>query len=159
MLALVLAVVLALMFVGGKLCGSRGEVVTIEADTVRVTDTVFVRMPEAVSVAVVRVDTVKVAVVRTVRDTLLVAVRDSVAVELPIVQRHYADTVYEAWVSGPLNPVLDSIRVFERVERVTVRERVKAGRWHVGLTAGVGIAGGGVAPYVGVGLTYSLWSL
>ena len=38
--------------------------------------------------------------------------KDSAIVELPIIQRHYADSTYEAWISGPVDPRLDSIRVF-----------------------------------------------
>lgn len=83
---------------------------------------------------------------------------DSVDVELPVVQRHYADSAYEAWVSGPLDPRLDSLRVYARTTVVTRREWKPPRRWHVGVTAGYGYGPRGFQPYIGVGLTYSLVS-
>lgn len=83
---------------------------------------------------------------------------DSAIVELPIVQRHYADSTYEAWVSGPIDPRLDSIQVFARTTTITKREWKPPKRWHIGVTAGYGYGAKGFQPYVGVGITYSIFS-
>lgn len=84
--------------------------------------------------------------------------RDSAIVQLPMIQRYYGDSTYEAWVSGPINPRLDSIRVFARTTTVTRRVWRPPKRWHVGVTAGYGYGAKGLQPYVGVGITYSIFS-
>lgn len=84
--------------------------------------------------------------------------RDSAIVELPIIQRHYADSIYEAWVSGPIDPRLDSLRVFAPTTIITKREWKPPKRWHIGVTTGYGYGAKGFQPYVGVGITYSIFS-
>ena len=83
---------------------------------------------------------------------------DSTVVELPTMQRHYADSTFEAWVSGPLDPRLDSLRVFSRTTTVTKWERSERKRWHIGVTAGYGYGEKGFQPSIGIGITYSLFS-
>lgn len=83
---------------------------------------------------------------------------DSAIVEVPIIQRHYADSTYEAWVSGPINPRLDSLRVFAPTTIITKREWKPPKRWHIGVTAGYGYGAKGFQPYIGVGITYSIFS-
>lgn len=88
------------------------------------------------------------------------SVADSmVAVAVPMEQKHYRDSTYEAWVSG-FEPRLDSIRVYGRTRTVTVRirEYKPPDRWHVGLSAGYAYTPAGLRPYVGIGITYSLIS-
>ena len=84
--------------------------------------------------------------------------RDSAMVELPIIQRHYADSAYEAWVSGPIDPRLDSLRVFAPTTIITKREWKPPKRWHVGPTIGWGYTPQGFQPYIGVSITYSILS-
>lgn len=83
---------------------------------------------------------------------------DSAIVDLPIVQRHYADSTFEAWVSGPIDPRLDSVIVFTPTTIITKREWKPPKRWHVGVTAGYGYGEKGFLPYVGIGITYSIFS-
>lgn len=83
---------------------------------------------------------------------------DSAMVELPIIQRHYADSIYEAWVSGPIDPQLDSMKVFVPTTIITKREWKPPKRWHIGVTAGYGYGAKGFQPYIGVGVTYSIFS-
>ena len=83
---------------------------------------------------------------------------DSEIVELPIIQRHYADSTYEAWVSGPIDPKLDSLRVFASTTIVTKREWKPPKRWHIGPTIGCGFTPKGFQPYIGVSITYSIIS-
>ena len=82
---------------------------------------------------------------------------DSVAVEIPITQKHYRDSTYEAWVSGYAQN-LDSIKVYRRTETITIREYKPPNRWHLGITAGYGYTPGGFKPYIGIGISYSLFS-
>lgn len=84
--------------------------------------------------------------------------RDSMLVELPMIQRHYADSTYEAWVSGPIDPKLDSITVFRPTTIITRQEWKPPKHWHIGITAGYGYGPEGFQPYIGVGLTYSIIS-
>lgn len=84
--------------------------------------------------------------------------RDSAIVELPIIQRHYADSTYEAWVSGPIDPRLDSLRVFAPTTTITKREWKPPKRWHIGPTIGYGLTPHGFQPYIGVSITYSIIS-
>lgn len=83
---------------------------------------------------------------------------DSAIVELPIIQRHYADSTYEAWVSGPIDPRLDSLRVFGSTTTITKREWKPPKRWHFGPTIGYGYTPQGFQPYIGVSITYSIIS-
>ena len=121
-------------------------------DTVTVTDTVIIREP------VVRDSVVVKTVTRFMRvaDTLCVVFRDtvhdSILVEVPIMQRMYADTDYVAWVSG-FEPKLDSIQVFRRETVI----RTKSRRCGIGVQAGYGIATDGLSPYIGLGLSYRLF--
>lgn len=84
--------------------------------------------------------------------------RDSAIVELPIIQRHYADSTYEAWISGPVDPQLDSLRVFAPTTIITKREWKPPKRWHIGPTIGYGYTPQGFQPYIGVSITYSILS-
>ncbi len=83
---------------------------------------------------------------------------DSMTVELPKIQRQYADSTYEAWVSGPLDPRLDSLNIFRPTTIITKKEWKPPKRWHIGLTAGYGYGTKGFQPYIGVGITYSIVS-
>lgn len=83
---------------------------------------------------------------------------DSAIVELPIIQRHYVDSTYEAWVSGPVDPRLDSVRVFVPTTIITKQEWKPPKRWHLGVSAGYGYGAQGFQPYIGVGVTYSIFS-
>ncbi len=78
--------------------------------------------------------------------------------ELPIIQRHYADSTYEAWVSGPIDPRLDSARVFIPQTYISMREWKPPKRWHIGATIGYGFTPQGFQPYFGLSITYSFIS-
>lgn len=83
------------------------------------------------------------------------AENDSLKIKLPIVQNVYEDVEYKAYVSG-VCPSLDSIFVYPRREIVTIKKPPK--RWHIGPTAGYGYTPHGFEPFVGVSITYSLFS-
>lgn len=83
---------------------------------------------------------------------------DSALVELPVIQRHYSDSTYEAWVSGPVDPRLDSLNIYGATTVITKREWKPPKRWHIGISAGYGYGPNGFQPYVGIGITYSIFS-
>ena len=128
----------------------------IVCDTVTVMDTIRYYIPMPRDSVVVRYETYRVERVTEICDSTVEV--DSVAVELPIVQKHYADSTYEAWVSGPLAPKLDSLRVFAPVRTVTVQSMRAPRRWHVGVGAGCAVTPAGVQPYIGIGVSYSIFA-
>lgn len=83
---------------------------------------------------------------------------DSITLQMPITQNVYADSTYTAYVSG-VSPRLDSIFVYPRREIVTKTIKKPPNRWHIGVTAGYGFTPkNGPQPFVGIGVTYSLFS-
>ena len=83
---------------------------------------------------------------------------DSVNVVIPITQIEYADSTYHAWVSG-YSAKLDSIYVFPRHDITTIIQPApKPKRWSIGINAGYGITPTGAQPYIGIGVSYSLFS-
>ena len=127
----------------------------VKVDTLFICDTIFIEKP--VIKKVETIDTLLLPV--SITDTLML--HDTVLIHLPIEQRQYSDPRYTAWVSG-YRPQLDSIHIFQQTQYITkeVKVATKPKRWGIGLQAGYGIAlhKGQVfpAPYVGVGLSYSL---
>lgn len=139
-------------------CCRGGEVVY--SDTVTVIDTVRYSMPVPVDSAVVRYETVRLMVADTARITITDTVRvaDSVEVVVPITQRVYSDSLYRAYVSG-YRPQLDSIFVYPRTRYVTTTVKEKPKRWGIGLQAGYGYSpGNGMSPYLGIGVSYNIYS-
>ena len=67
----------------------------------------------------------------------------------------YQDSLYRAVISG-IYPSLDSMQVYPRTTTITIREKEKAGKWHLGVQAGVGYTGK-IEPYIGIGITYSIF--
>ena len=136
---------------------SRHPNVEVQVDTCIIHDTIFVDKPILQKVAVT--DTLRLPVLT--RDTLML--HDTVLVHLPIEQRQYGDPRYTAWVSG-YRPQLDSIQIYQRTEYITkeITPIQKPKRWGIGLQAGYGVSlhNGQIqpAPYIGLGLSYSLIS-
>ena len=127
----------------------------VKVDTLFVHDTIFVEKPVIKKVEII--DTLLLPV--PITDTLMLY--DTVLVHLPIEQRQYSDPRYTAWVSG-YRPQLDSIQIYQRTEYITkeIKTVAKPKRWGLGLQAGYGVLlhNGQVfpAPYIGVGLSYSI---
>lgn len=131
----------------------------VYTDTVTVVDTVPCYRPVARDSAVVRYEMVRVAVTDTSRVTVTDTVRvaDTVEVVVPVTQKVYADSLYMAYVSG-YRPRLDSIFVYPRTRYVTTVVQGKPKRWGIGVQAGYGVGRGGHGPYVGIGVSYDLYS-
>ena len=133
-----------------------GEI-KVKVDTLFIYDTIFVEKPVIKKVEII--DTLRLPV--PITDTLML--HDTVLVHLPIEQRQYSDPRYTAWVSG-YRPQLDSIHIYQRTEYITkeIKMVTKPKRWGLGLQAGYGVLlhNGQVfpAPYIGVELSYSIFS-
>lgn len=135
------------------------ESTTVSRDTIPV----FIDTPIPRDSTVLRYESIKVPVLDTIRitvaDTLL---SDSVTVKIPISQKVYQDSTYQAWVSG-YKPSLDSIRIFQPITTITrtitnTEVKYKSKRWGVGVQAGLGITPTKVEPYIGIGVTYNIFS-
>lgn len=142
--------------------GHIGDNVTVRRDTIVMRDTIRVTMPAEVVTHYVEHVKEKPVIVRDTevveRDPQVVYVRGD-SVEIPIVQKLYADTTYTAWVSG-YKPSLDSIEVYRKTEvhRETITLRKKAQRWGIGITGGYGYGtrNKGFEPFVGIGVCYRI---
>ena len=126
------------------------------ADTLRVTvtDTVRVLQPVARDSVVIRYVTERLPVVRDTVAVVCEVGKDSAEVEIPIIQKRYADSTYTAWVSG-YRPSLDSIHVYRQKETITIKEKQR--RWNVGVTAGYGVTPKGLQPFVGLGVSWRVF--
>lgn len=82
---------------------------------------------------------------------------DSTTISIPITQNKYENEEYCAWISG-YNARLDSIFVFPRTTTITKIQNVKPGRWSFGIQAGIGVYGNKLSPYVGLGISYNLFT-
>lgn len=82
---------------------------------------------------------------------------DTVAVSIPIVQKHYSNTGFEAWVSG-WNVNIDSLNIRRRTDVINIARSSSHSSWGLGVSVGVGWTGRGVSPYVGVGIVWTpIW--
>lgn len=132
-------------------------VVEVKTDTLVVRDTVRLDRPVYITQRVV--DSIYVPVTDTLR------LHDTTFMVLPRQQREYRDTLYHAWVSG-YDPALDSIDIFRKERYVTVEVTKtvmpKPKKWHVGVSAGYGACllneTPVLSPYLGIGITYSIFS-
>lgn len=94
-----------------------------------------------------------------------VSYKDSI-VYVPAVlqQKVYEDSTYRAVISGPAiaeyGPSLDSISVYRKTVTVYQTKTVyrEPSPWGIGIQAGYGASKDGLTPYIGVGITYTLWS-
>ena len=134
---------------------SHSSEMKVKVDTLFVYDTIFIEKPVINKVEII--DTLLLPV--PITDTLML--HDTVFVHLPIGQRQYSDPRYTAWVSG-YRPQLDSIHIYQQTQYITkeVKVATKPKRWRLGLQAGYGVSlhNGQLfpAPYIGVGLSYSI---
>lgn len=89
---------------------------------------------------------------------LVTTQHDTVEVLVPMEQKHYSDSLYDAWLSG-YRPNLDSLHVYPvtKVITTTLTVKEKAKRWGIGPQIGVGVSPKGAAvPYIGIGFSYNL---
>lgn len=79
------------------------------------------------TVTIVKLDTVKVKIptfiTETIIDTVYVEKDENGEYTIPISQRYYKDSLYEAWVSG-YRPNLDSLNIFRKTITNTITNTV-----------------------------------
>ena len=121
----------------------------VQTDTLYLRDTIRIDRPVPVPKPVyLHPDTVRLVSVQ----------HDTVEVLVPMEQKHYSDSLYDAYVSG-YRANLDSLHVYPvtKVITTTLTVREKTKRWGIGPQIGVGLSPKGAAvPYVGVGISYNL---
>lgn len=95
-----------------------------------------------------------------VHDTITIS--DTVFLRIPVEQKEYGDENYHAWVSG-YKPQLDSIHIFQPMRYISnsVTTKVRP-RWTIGIQGGYGVyvndSQARFAPYIGLGVSYDLFS-
>ena len=81
---------------------------------------------------------------------------DTAAVMIPITSRTYSTPEFTATVSG-YQPSLDSITIHAPRTIITNNPpAVKSKPWSIGIAAGIGAGRGGITPFIGITLQYSL---
>lgn len=119
-------------------------------------DTLYYDIPVARDSVVTRYVTKYATVNQLVVDSVAVRDGDTIPISLPITQKFYRDSTYEAWVSG-YEANLDSINVFGKtVTRIICKTTNKTKRWGLGPHIGGGYGLHGFTPYVGIGVQYNL---
>jgi hypothetical protein len=169
-----LAVVL--VFVLGALAGAwlRGlrpgqPAQPVKPDTVYVDTTIYVDKPVPVEVTPKGYELVPVGTIDRINKQVLaledsldkkpkIVVKDSlIYIDVPMEQKHYGDSTYDAWVSG-YRPALDSLRIHQRtaiIKDPVSKTATKTKHWSVtvGPQVGYGFTPKGWQPYAGVGIT------
>ena len=167
-LALLLSISAALNIIYIRARVSGGADGQTRTDTVRLVDTLRYVSPAPVRDTIVRYvrvtapiapqppDTAARAVAAT--DTLraIHGIADTAAVIIPITSRTYSTPEFTATVSG-YQPSLDSIAIHAPRTIITNNPpAAKSKPWGIGIAAGIGAGRGGITPFIGITLQYSL---
>ncbi|MCI9607518.1 MAG: hypothetical protein HFJ94_05025 [Muribaculaceae bacterium] len=134
------------------------EVQVVKVDTVMMRDTVIITEP--VLKSGYRAGRTAVTVARAELKIDSAECGDSVDIELPRVVRRYSGDEYDAYVSG-ISPRLDSLVIYKEwpeVSRTVIQPPGRHSRWSVGVGAGVSATPCGIRPYIGIGVSYRLFS-
>ena len=84
------------------------------------------------------------------------AAADTAAVIIPITSRTYSTPEFTATVSG-YQPSLDSITIHAQRTIITNNPpAAKSKPWGIGIAAGIGAGRGGITPFIGITLQYSI---
>lgn len=88
-------------------------------------------------------------------------VHDSIYYTVPREEVEYRDSSFRAVVSGFL-PRLEEMEIYQK-ERVVTIETTRTilkeqSRWALSVSAGYGVSTAGLAPYIGVGVSYNLFT-
>lgn len=167
-LVMLLAISAALNIIYIRARVSGGAVEQARPDTVRLVDTLRFVRPVPVHDTIVRYVRVTapiapqptdnaargVAATDTMRSITVIA--DTAAVIIPITSRTYSTHEFTATVSGYL-PRLDSITI--HAQRTIITQPAPAAKkkpWSIGIAAGIGAGRGGITPFIGITLQYSL---
>lgn len=142
----IIAVILS--FFAGKRYSDVEFVEKIVYDTVVRTNMVYKYVDKIKPVVI------SLPVIYTETDTF--RMKDSVLVEVPIYKYHFADSSFQADISG-FNVKLDQISVFPKTVYKNSIQYKKA-KFGLGIQAGYGVTGNDFHPYIGIGLQYNFLS-
>lgn len=121
-----------------------------------VTDTCYIEKPIYITKQVIKTDTIKVEDIK----------HDSVEAILPIIQKQYKDSCYEAYISGYIDCNLDSIEIFNKnkiIEINTIKDReiikYRNKRWTLGpsISYGYNFENKTWEPTVGISVSYGIF--
>lgn len=124
----------------------------IKVDTLIVRDTIMQYKP-------IFTDKIKVdSVLIPVKDTIVI--RDSVYIYMDRDKITWRDSLCEVYASG-IMPQVDSVRHFREYQYVTIETAIPVkdkSHWGLGINAGYGVGQGGLTPYIGIGVSYNIFS-
>lgn len=167
-LALLLAISAALNIIYIRARVSGGTAEQTRTDTVRLVDTLRYVSPAPVRDTIVRYVRVTAPIAQQPPDTAardvaatdtlraMHGIADTAAVIIPITSRTYSTPEFTATVSG-YQPSLDSIAIHAPRTIITNNPpAAKSKPWGIGISAGIGAGRGGITPFIGITLQYSL---
>lgn len=165
-LALLLAISAAYNIIYIRARVSGGADGQARPDTVRLVDTMRYVSPAPVRDTIIRYVRVPVELPRpdnpanpgnsAESDEKAAAAADTAAVIIPITSRTYSTPEFTAIVSG-YQPSLDSITIHAPRTIITNNPpAAKSKPWSIGIAAGIGAGRGGITPFIGITLQYSL---
>lgn len=168
-LALLLAISAAYNIIYIRARVSGGADGQTRTDTVRLVDTLHYVSPAPVRDTIIRYVRVPVELPRpdnprsqvnpgnsAESDEKAAAASDTAAVIIPITSRTYTTPEFTATVSG-YQPSLDSITIHAPRTIITNNPpAAKSKPWGIGIAAGIGAGRGGITPFIGITLQYSL---
>ena len=167
-LALLLAISAAYNIIYIRARVSGGADGQTRPDTVRIVDTLRYVSPAPTRDTIVRYVRVTAPIAPQPPDTAardvaatdtlraMHGIEDTAAVIIPITSRTYSTPEFTATVSGYL-PSLDSITI--HAPRTIITNNPPAAKnkpWGIGIAAGIGAGRGGITPFIGITLQYSL---
>ena len=165
-LLLAISAALNIIYIRARVSGGAAE--QTRTDTVRLVDTLRYVSPAPVRDTIVRYvrvtapiapqppDTAARAVAATDTMSSINGIQDTAAVIIPITSRTYSTPEFTATVSGYL-PSLDSITIHAPRTIITNKPpAAKSKPWGIGIAAGIGVGRGGITPFIGITLQYSL---
>lgn len=89
-------------------------------------------------------------------------IHDSIYYTVTREEVEYRDSSFRAVVSGFL-PRLEEMEIYQKERVITIETTrtvtVEPSRWALSVNAGYGLSSKGFVPYVGVGVSYNLWTL
>lgn len=164
-LALLLAISAALNIIYIRARVSGGEDGKTRPDTVRLVDTLRYFSPAPTRDTIIRYVRVRLPSTPPSPDNpgksaesaeKAAADTDTAAVIIPITSRTYSTPEFTATVSGYL-PSLDSITIHAPRTIITNNPTAaKSKPWGIGISAGIGAGRGGITPFIGITLQYSI---
>lgn len=150
-----IARIACIIFFGLAFCLGRCSVSPVPIEVERVVyDTIIHEKVKIDTMWRTRVEEVYLTEVR--RDT--VTLRDTVLVEVPIYTYVAQDSLYRVEVEG-FNVHFKRIDVYPRTVYRTQEKVVKTGdKWGLGVQAGYGVSGQCLSPYIGIGVSYNIFT-